>query len=1099
MILNKNKKIILISVIIIIILLIICYFFINNNSNKNNNNSNNIKEHFIESAIGKVSIIGGSGNPAASPGSTVGLYGYPISYNLLVSSDGLDWRPASMNWTSNASPTGGQITIPEIKNNNLFDNCFSGASGLDETGRALFVIVGNGNNSIAYSYDGVTWVGLGNTIFNNGGFYGGGGRGIAWNGSMWVAVGGGDQISSNAVAYSLDGKNWVGLRNNSFSLKNPTADRLFYNWSPYENPQTSSPPDGNMFTGSGGSGNCIVSIGRQWIAGGYGGASSIWVSNDGKIWTPNSSKVDISVGNTDNDKTPYLLPPGIKIYREIEKPFLKVNNMASNDTMIVLVGGNNGGGNSILYSKFSDFIYKDNIFIGINFKTINSFYSYNNSIPKPTNINTILCHTYNCITYANNMWVAGGIGECFTTDNTTPMIIYSYDGINWYRCINLDVPENVDPLLINNYSLFNGSCNGVSWNGSLWIATGYGKGKNTIATSSDGISWSKVLNSQNLINIGMFAISGINASLIKLPTTTQPTTTQPTTTQPTTTQPTTTRPTTTQPTTTRPTTTQPTTTQPTTTRPTTTQPTTTQPTTTQPTTTRPTTTFASTTLDTIISETTTTRPTTTQSTTTYPTTTQPTTTYPTTTYPTTTYPTTTYPTTTYPTTTYPTTTQPTTTQPTTTYPTTTQPTTTQPPINILSSVGPCSRIEIISNNMNFAGLLILNQYGNNIFNNNYITSKLTDISGNIMSTSLTPINSSASVSTIANTNPMSISNAFAQTYNMILNNIDSCNFDIDTTNTPNATNLNNNYNICNKPNYIINPNDSSKIFTTSSGTNTNLSINIPQITNTNIPLPTNMQINNISKIIFCMIKNINNDDMINSLKINIYDLNNKPIAEWNDIRTIISTNFLTLALPPLISNTIPNSTQTNVARFVDIKKSYFSDVFANKVSYSNYYPASVNTSFTTMPNSSTSYSTMGNSVSSTPYSTMGNSLSSSTMPYSTSYTNVVKGSFPELQSITSFMNDIKSMFPDISQNQIKDLIDSGIDINKLKANNEIINNNESIDDNGNVLNSKGIHLSNNFKGPSTNIMQVDFTGTSNIYSPYLYYNKATTEKFNSVK
>ena len=142
---------------------------------------------------------------------------------------------------------------------------------------------------------------------------------------------------------------------------------------------------------------------------------------------------------------------------------------------------------------------------------------------------------------------------------------------------------------------------------------------------------------------------------------------------------------------------------------------------------------------------------------------------------------------------------------------------------------------------------------------------------------------------------------------------------------------------------------------------------------------------------------------------------------------------------------------------------------------------------------------MGNSVSSTPYSTMGNSLSSSTMPYSTSYTNVVKGSFPELQSITSFMNDIKSMFPDISQNQIKDLIDSGIDINKLKANNEIINNNESIDDNGNVLNSKGIHLSNNFKGPSTNIMQVDFTGTSNIYSPYLYYNKATTEKFNSVK
>ena len=35
--------------------------------------------------------------------------------------------------------------------------------------------------------------------------------------------------------------------------------------------------------------------------------------------------------------------------------------------------------------------------------------------------------------------------------------------------------------------------------------------------------------------------------------------------------------------------------------------------------------------------------------------------------------------------------------------------------------------------------------------------------------------------------------------------------------------------------------------------------------------------------------------------------------------------------------------------------------------------------------------------------------------------------------------------------------------------------------------------------PSTNVMQIDFTGTSNIYSPYLYYDKATTEKFDSVK
>jgi hypothetical protein len=1069
MILNKNKKIILISVIIIIviILLIICYFFINNNSNENNNN-NNIKEHFIDTAISKVSIIGGDNNKD------------PNKFNLLVSSDGLDWRPSSMNWTSNASPSdGGQITIPSTTGiKNLFDKCNAGASGLDENGRALFVIVGYGNNSIAYSYDGVNWVGLGNTIFDRISDWGGG-NSVAWNGGMWVAVGSNSSFYrtadnqlfyvGNTAAYSYNGRDWFGAGNNN---------------------QT-------MYCGNYGEGRCVTFIGRTWISGGYGMkgrywnelSSNLWISNDGINWKPLSmfKKID-----------------NINFAQTINLGRGKINCLAYNEkTLLILYDG------GIAYANIStDIIYDSNNNIAkINY---NQCDKDTNCVPeiKDNNGNSIIYGVnkttvsdpgagYKSVVWGgpdnNKMWIAVG-NKNFDFNQS---IIYSTDGINWIKANCYDKNDTKDVKT----PLFNGSANGISWNGSLWIATGGSKG-DTIATSTDGINWTKVPNSINLIYDGNFVISGINASLIKLPTTTQPTTTQPTTTQPTTTRPTTTRPTTTRPTTTRPTTTQPTSTRPTTT----TQPTSTRPTTTQAT-------FATTSLDIIISQ---------------PTfaSTQPTSTQPTSTQPTSTQPTSTQPTSTQPTSTQPTSTQPTSTQPTSTQPTSTRPTSAQP-INILSSVGPCSRIEIISDNMNFAGLLILNQFGNNIFNNDYITTELNDISGNIVSTILSPLSSSASMSTIANSNTiLNVKNAFSQTYNMILNNIDNCKFDsdnIDTINIPNATNLNNNYNICNKPNYIINPNDSSKIFTTSSGTNTNLSINIPQIANTNIPLPTNMQINNISKIIFCMIKNINNDDMINSLKINIYDLNNKPIAEWNDIRTIISTNFLTLALPPLISNTIPNSTQTNVARFIDIKKSYFSDVFANKVSYSNYYPASVNTSFTTMPNSSTSTTmpssststtmgnlatstTMGNSLTSTTMgnsstsTTMGNLATSSTMGNSsTSCKNEVKGIFPELQSITSFMNDIKSMFPDISQNQIKELIDAGIDINKLKANNEIINNNESINDNGNVLNSKGIHLSNNFKGPSTNIMQVDFTGTSNIYSPYLYYNKATTEKFNSVK
>ena len=36
------------------------------------------------------------------------------------------------------------------------------------------------------------------------------------------------------------------------------------------------------------------------------------------------------------------------------------------------------------------------------------------------------------------------------------------------------------------------------------------------------------------------------------------------------------------------------------------------------------------------------------------------------------------------------------------------------------------------------------------------------------------------------------------------------------------------------------------------------------------------------------------------------------------------------------------------------------------------------------------------------------------------------------------------------------------------------------------------------KSPSTNIVQTHFNGTSNVYSPFLYYNKGLNEQFNSL-
>ena len=72
-----------------------------------------------------------------------------------------------------------------------------------------FVAVGSGTFSIAYSSDGINWTGVtdSNTIFldsyGNANSYG-----VAWNGTRFVAVGSGITYK---IAYSSDGMNWTGV------------------------------------------------------------------------------------------------------------------------------------------------------------------------------------------------------------------------------------------------------------------------------------------------------------------------------------------------------------------------------------------------------------------------------------------------------------------------------------------------------------------------------------------------------------------------------------------------------------------------------------------------------------------------------------------------------------------------------------------------------------------------------------------------------------------------------------------------------------------------------------------------------------------------
>jgi hypothetical protein len=62
-------------------------------------------------------------------------------------------------------------------------------------------------NAIAYSSDGINWSPANSTL--------GVGSGVAWNGSMWVAVGSG----ANSIVTSSDGISWSPANNFPFSVK----------------------------------------------------------------------------------------------------------------------------------------------------------------------------------------------------------------------------------------------------------------------------------------------------------------------------------------------------------------------------------------------------------------------------------------------------------------------------------------------------------------------------------------------------------------------------------------------------------------------------------------------------------------------------------------------------------------------------------------------------------------------------------------------------------------------------------------------------------------------------------------------------------------
>lgn len=181
-------------------------------------------------------------------------------------------------------------------------------------GGGRYVAVGEGTNSIAWSWDGITWtIGAASGVTN----FGTRGRGICYGeipgiGGRWVAVG----VGTNSIIYSDDGLTW------SIPAHGVTATGVFTTgaygvcwdgtkfWAVGEGTNTlASSPDGIIWTGYGQAGdgganhspfstrgNGIAFNGTQYVAVGTGGMV-IAYSADGLTWTSAAAVVPFTTGN----------------------------------------------------------------------------------------------------------------------------------------------------------------------------------------------------------------------------------------------------------------------------------------------------------------------------------------------------------------------------------------------------------------------------------------------------------------------------------------------------------------------------------------------------------------------------------------------------------------------------------------------------------------------------------------------------------------------------------------------------------------------------------------------------------------------------------
>ena len=268
----------------------------------------------------------------------------------------------------------GVTWTPATSSLGIFSDTGTGGQGIHYNG-SIWVAVGRGTNSIAYSKDGINWTGVGSSIFLHSG------RAVKYDSknTKWIATGQG----GNTFAQSYDGILWEGLGNNSQVDGKVMA--LDFNSTMYVacgegTRQLAYSSDLITWTSVVPSpyqrGRGVVWTGRNWVTSGSKGTGTgtIFHSDDGITWVES-----LNASNLSQASATVLATVG--------------NAVACNGSVVVVVGK---GINRMAYS--TDF--------GVSF----------------TGVTGGLTSDGYSIEWCGTHWVAGGNGN---------QIVRSIDGITW--------------------------------------------------------------------------------------------------------------------------------------------------------------------------------------------------------------------------------------------------------------------------------------------------------------------------------------------------------------------------------------------------------------------------------------------------------------------------------------------------------------------------------------------------------------------------------------------------------------------------------------------------------------------------------------------